>query len=162
MNQCFYLGYSLNLLIKYFSKCENWCCANGHNSYIAYQYLWSCDMDVGDPSKSHLLSCKRSSTTLIPVWMFFWHFQALELSLLISTVCYWMWWCVFTLPSVLLPLCLQALMQGERGGKGSDQSSQGSWGKKSPRWIPHFFCWQGPPTNPVANIGTYRAKYGHI
>lgn len=59
-----------------------------------------------------------------------------------------------------LPLYFQPLNQGDLGGKGSDQSCQESWWENyPPRRTSRFFCWQAPPSNPEANVGTRRAKH---
>lgn len=61
---------------------------------------------------------------------------------------------------VFLPLYFQPLNQGDLGGKGSDQSCQESWWENyPPRRTSRFFCWQAPPSNPEANVGTRRAKH---
>lgn len=62
--------------------------------------------------------------------------------------------------AMFLPLYFQPLNRGDLGGKGSDQSCQESWWENyPPRRTSRFFCWQAPPSNPEANVGTRRAKH---
>lgn len=64
------------------------------------------------------------------------------------------------LHAALLPRYFQPLSRGDLGGKGSDQSCQESWWENyPPRRTSPFFCWQAPPSNPEATVGTRRAKH---
>lgn len=67
--------------------------------------------------------------TSLDVRLFFWDFQVLELSLLISTVCYWMWWCVLHSPlsSYLAASRLWCRESGE--GKGQIRVVKGAGGR---------------------------------
>lgn len=148
------------------------CGDNEWFTIIAYQYLWSCDMAVGDPNRALPVSCKRprgkrtqnEPRTCSPLLIFtaFPRFQ--DLFHFGEALVYVGYCDVFslTLSSVFLPPCLQLWTQCKLGGKGWNRSSQGCRRRNSGRWMPHFFRWLAHPSNPVANVGTYsRAKYVH-
>lgn len=133
----------------------------------AYPYLWSCDVDVGDPNKAHLSSCKRqnhpctTSCVLLYYYNIFnclsWYcsFENSQLNALEYTVYCTLVPVFYTLLLVFLPPWLQTpMLDKELGGKGPDLSSQGSWVKNSGRWMSRWLWWQAPLSNPVANVGT--------
>lgn len=123
-----------------------------------YQYLWSSGVGVDETNKTLSLSCK---TEWYGHKCLSWFCFEVHCVVVKETSALWiMHECIMHFHAMFLPLYFQPLNWGDLGGKGSDQSCQESWWENYPPMnTSRFFCWQAPPSNPEANVGTRRAKY---